>query len=63
MSYQALYRKFRPDTFDKVVGQEQIVHTLKNEILSDMVSHAYRHRTVSPAENASCVKLCRRAEA
>ena len=41
MSYQALYRKFRPDTFDKVVGQEQIVHTLKNEILSDMVSHAY----------------------
>lgn len=41
MAYQALYRKFRPDTFDKVVGQDHIVRTLKNEILSDMVSHAY----------------------
>ncbi len=41
MAYQALYRKFRPDTFDGVVGQDHIVRTLKNEIVSDMVSHAY----------------------
>ncbi len=41
MSYQALYRKFRPTSFDGVIGQEHIVRTLKNEIISDMVSHAY----------------------
>ena len=41
MAYTALYRKFRPNTFKGVVGQEHIVKTLKNEILSDMVSHAY----------------------
>jgi DNA polymerase-3 subunit gamma/tau len=39
--YQALYRKYRPDTFDGVIGQDHIIKTLKNEILSDMVSHAY----------------------
>ena len=41
MAYQALYRKFRPDTFGGVIGQDHIVRTLKNEIVSDMVSHAY----------------------
>lgn len=40
-SYQALYRKFRPQTFEYVVGQEHIVKTLKNQIKSGRVSHAY----------------------
>lgn len=40
-SYQALYRKFRPQTFEYVVGQEHIVKTLKNQIKSARVSHAY----------------------
>lgn len=39
--YQALYRKYRPKTFDDVVGQEVIVKTLKNSIKNDIVSHAY----------------------
>ncbi len=41
MSYQALYRKFRPGSFDEVRGQEHIVTTLKNQIQSDHVGHAY----------------------
>ncbi len=41
MSYQALYRKFRPEHFEDVKGQEHIVTTLKNQIQSDHVGHAY----------------------
>ena len=41
MSYVALYRKFRPDTFEDVKGQEAIVTTLKNQIKSNRVGHAY----------------------
>lgn len=41
MSYLALYRKYRPDTFDKVYGQQAIVHTLKNQIASNRIGHAY----------------------
>lgn len=41
MSYQALYRKFRPDNFEDVKGQEHIVTTLKNQINADRIGHAY----------------------
>ncbi|MDO4633383.1 MAG: DNA polymerase III subunit gamma/tau [Eubacteriales bacterium] len=41
MSYTALYRKFRPDTFENVKGQDAIVQTLKNQIQSGRVGHAY----------------------
>lgn len=41
MSYTALYRKFRPDSFEKVKGQDHIVTTLKNQIRSDRIGHAY----------------------
>lgn len=41
MSYQALYRKFRPDTFEDVKGQEHIVTTLQNQIKADRIGHAY----------------------
>ena len=41
MSYQALYRKYRPQTFDDVVGQQAIVQTLKNAIIQDRIAHAY----------------------
>ena len=41
MSYQALYRKFRPDNFADVKGQEHIVTTLQNQIKADRVGHAY----------------------
>ncbi len=39
--YQALYRKWRPRTFDDVVGQEAVCQTLKNQVLSGQLSHAY----------------------
>lgn len=41
MSYQALYRKFRPHEFEDVKGQEHIVTTLKNQIKADRIGHAY----------------------
>ena len=41
MSYQALYRKWRPNEFDEVKGQEHIVTTLKNQIKYERVGHAY----------------------
>lgn len=41
MSYTALYRKFRPDSFEDVKGQEHIVTTLKNQIKTDRIGHAY----------------------
>ena len=41
MGYVALYRKFRPPVFEDVKGQDHIVTTLKNQIKSDRVGHAY----------------------
>lgn len=41
MSYQALYRKWRPDHFDDLVGQDHIVRTLTNQVAADRTSHAY----------------------
>lgn len=41
MSYVALYRKFRPDNFDDVKGQDHIVATLRNQIEADRIGHAY----------------------
>lgn len=41
MSYTALYRKFRPDDFNDVKGQDHIVTTLKNQIKADRIGHAY----------------------
>lgn len=41
MSYQALYNKYRPQTFEEVVGQKHIIKTLKNAISQERVSHAY----------------------
>ena len=41
MSYTALYRKFRPDTFAEVKGQDHIVTTLRNQIKAKRIGHAY----------------------
>ena len=41
MGYTALYRKFRPDSFADVKGQDAIVKTLKNQIKADRIGHAY----------------------
>ncbi|MCL2389921.1 MAG: hypothetical protein FWD54_03955 [Endomicrobia bacterium] len=41
MSYLVLARKFRPQNFDEVIGQERISQTLKNAILEKRIAHAY----------------------
>src|SRR5689334_25138236 len=41
MSYQIIYRKYRPQTFASIVGQEAIVLTLKNALHSGRIAHAY----------------------
>ena len=41
MSYKVLYRKYRPDNFDSVVGQEYTTNMLKNAIINGKTSHAY----------------------
>ena len=41
MAYKALYRKYRPETFDNVVGQTHIIKTLQNAINNNKVAHAY----------------------
>lgn len=41
MTYQALYRKYRPQRFDEVVGQDHVVETLAREVVENKVAHAY----------------------
>ncbi len=41
MNHVALYRKYRPKTFDEVIGQDHIVKTLQNQIMNDQIGHAY----------------------
>lgn len=41
MSYKALYRTYRPSTFDEVAGQEHIIRTLKNALATKKIAHAY----------------------
>ncbi|EEW53831.1 DNA polymerase III subunit gamma/tau [Limosilactobacillus antri] len=41
MSYQALYRVWRPQRFDELVGQQVVTQTLKNAIITHQISHAY----------------------
>ena len=41
MSYRVLYRKYRPDSFDNLIGQKPIVEILKNSIIDNKIAHAY----------------------
>ena len=41
MAHISLYRKFRPDTFDKIVRQESVVRVLRNQIETNAAGHAY----------------------
>lgn len=61
MSYQALYRKWRPMVFDDVVGQNHITATIKNEILNNKISHAYLFTGTRGTGKTSTAKIFSRA--
>ena len=61
MAYVALYRKFRPDTFQEVKGQEPIVTTLKNQIKHDRIGHAYLFCGTRGTGKTSVAKLMAKA--
>ena len=59
--YQALYRKYRPKTFDDVAGQEHITTTLKNELKNGRISHAYLFTGSRGTGKTSCAKILAKA--
>ncbi len=59
--YQALYRKWRPRTFDDVVGQEHITETLKRQVSSGRLSHAYLFTGTRGTGKTTCAKILSRA--
>ena len=61
MAYTSLYRKYRPDTFDKVIGQDHIVRTLKNQIAHGNVGHAYIFTGTRGTGKTSVAKIFARA--
>ena len=60
-AYQALYRKYRPQTFDDVVGQLAVTQTLKTQLLSDKMSHAYLFTGSRGTGKTSCAKILSKA--
>lgn len=59
--YQALYRKYRPQTFDDVVGQMAVTQTLKTQLLTDKMSHAYLFTGSRGTGKTSCAKILAKA--
>ena len=61
MAYKALYRKWRPLTFDDVIGQTHITKTLKNEIAENRIAHAYLFTGTRGTGKTSTAKILSRA--
>lgn len=61
MAYVSLYRKFRPTSFSKVIGQQHIVRTLANQLKSGNVSHAYLFTGSRGTGKTSVAKIFARA--
>lgn len=61
MEYQALYRKYRPKIFEDVIGQEHITKTLKNQMRSNKISHAYLFCGTRGTGKTSTAKIFARA--
>lgn len=61
MEYTSIYRRFRPKTFDDVIGQTHIVRTLTNQIKSNSVRHAYLFTGTRGTGKTSCAKIFARA--
>lgn len=61
MSYVALYRKWRPDVFSEVKGQEHVVTTLKNQLVHDRIGHAYMFHGTRGTGKTTMAKLFAKA--
>ena len=59
--YQALYRKWRPQTFDEVIGQKHITETLKNQIKTGRLSHAYLFIGTRGTGKTTCARILAKA--
>ena len=59
--YQALYRKWRPQTFDDVIGQQHITDSLKNQIRTGRLSHAYLFVGTRGTGKTSCARILAKA--
>ena len=59
--YQALYRKWRPKTFDEVSGQAHVTQTLKNQVAHSRLSHAYLFIGTRGTGKTSCAKILAKA--
>ena len=59
--YQALYRKYRPQTFDDVVGQTAITQTLRAQLRTGKLSHAYLFTGTRGTGKTSCAKILAKA--
>ena len=61
MSYVALYRKARPPVFDEVKGQDHVIKTLRNQVISDRLQHAYLFCGTRGTGKTSAAKILARA--
>ncbi|MBR5289298.1 MAG: DNA polymerase III subunit gamma/tau [Clostridia bacterium] len=61
MGYQALYRRYRPATFDDFVGQEAVIRTLRSQVASGRIAHAYLFTGTRGTGKTSTAKVFARA--
>jgi DNA polymerase-3 subunit gamma/tau len=61
MGYTALYRQYRPLTFDQVAGQQHITTTLKNQVTGDRIAHAYLFTGTRGTGKTSTARILARA--
>ena len=57
MSYTVLYREFRPKNFEEIIGQDNIINILKNQIKNDSISHAYLFSGIRGTGKTSTAKV------